>query len=622
VKKIPRYKLDTALAALLALVLLAQFGFSLTNDTPFLIFVACVGFAPVLWGALKAFRGKEWASMDLLASVALIFSLLNVQWVSAIFIELMLASARILDDVTRDSTEKSIRGLLKLRPEKAAVEERGELVKMLLSKVKVGDTVVVDIGERVPVDGVILAGTGAVDESSLTGESLPVDKKPGDKVMSSTLLQAGNLRVKTTHTGKDTTLERIINLVESARAEKPSSQTLGERFGKIYLIAVFAGSAALWALTQNLPLVLSVVLVVCADDIAVAIPIAYLRAIRAAAGEGIIVKGSKHLELFGQIKTIVFDKTGTLTKGALAVTGAAAAEGHTEKEVLEAAVLPAQRSSHPLSRAIVAHAKAHHVKETLPDSVEEHSGKGVVATKGKEKIIIGKHIFFDELKIKIPEALAAEAMKRADAGASITFVAAQGAVIGFVAAADEVKKNAKEALAELRALGITTIVMLTGDNRRAAAHMARELGIVEWHADLLPQDKVRIVKELQSKRFVAMVGDGVNDAAALSVASVGVAMGGLGTEGAIDAAQIVLMRDDLSMLPQAVKLARLAREVSMQDFIIWGLTNAAGLLVVFAGFIGPSGAAAYNFLSDFLPLFNSLRIRMKPAAHRRLVQRR
>lgn len=605
--------MDLVLAAALLGVLALHFSRALPDlaDGWMTIAAAFVGLLPVLWRAVDSLRKREWASMDLLASVALVFSLVSQEWAPAVFIELMLSAARILDGFTRDRTEKSIRGLLKLRPETAQVEREGKLERIPVGDITVGDIVVSDIGERVPVDGIVLSGSAAVDESSLTGESLPVDKGEGSRVMSSSLIHSGSICVRATHVGQDTALERIIRLVESAREEKPKAQTLGEKFGKIYLISVFAGSALLYATTGNLPLVLAMVLVVCADDVAIAIPIAYLRAINSAASMGVIIKGSKHLETFGQVKTIVFDKTGTLTVGLLEITGIFASSGYSEKEVLEAASISGARSLHPLSRAVLSYTNKKGIKERLPDSAEEKGGRGVITKIGKDSIAMGKKVFLEELGMKFPADMAEKAEEESGKGRSVSFIAKNGKVIGLAAASDKVKDNVAKAIADLRSLGVRKIVMLTGDNNRVAETMSKELGIDEWYAELMPEDKVKIIRQLETTGSVAMVGDGVNDAAALSIANVGIAMGGLGAEGTIDSAQIVLMRDDLSTLPETMRIARSARRISVQDFWIWGASNAAGMVLVLCGVIGPAGAAAYNFLSDFLPLSNSIRVGTK-----------
>lgn len=608
--KIKKYQLDIFLAIVLVVVLLIHYGdLAGAADNILLITVSIIGMLPTLWGAIRSFRQGEWGSMDLLASVALVFSLLSGHWASAVFIELMLTSARILDDLTRDRTEKNMKWLLKLRPETAQVEFNGVLVEKGVEEIKVGDIVVIGLGERIPIDGIVISGNAAIDESSLTGESLPVEKGEGKRVLSSTVVQSGNLRIKTTHTGLDTTLERVIKLVESAREEKPPFQSLAEKFGKIYLVLILLGSALLYVATQNLTLVLAVVLVVCADDIAIAIPIAYLRAIQSAASIGVIVKGGKHLEIFGRVGTVIFDKTGTLTTGKLVVNEIVAAVGFSEDEVLKATVLADVRSSHPMSRAVVAYAKKKGVPEIFPDSAEEKGGKGVVARKGKDVILVGKRNFLEESGVSFPVELLDLAAEKAAFGQSVSFVSKNKTALGFAVASDQIKNNAKGSIEKLRMMGVKKIVMLTGDNGHAAATIAKKLKIDEWHADLLPENKVEIIKQIQKNSLVAMVGDGVNDAAALSVSNVGIAMGGLGAEGTVDSAQIVLMRDDLSTLPETMEMARLVRKISVQDFWIWGITNAAGLLLVFGGIIGPSGAAAYNFLSDFLPLFNSVRIK-------------
>lgn len=609
---IPRYQLDSLLSGILVLTLAAHYAHLLSRwDTVILLSVATIGVLPVFWSAFVALREREWASMDMLASIALAFSLFAAQWASAIFITLMLAAARILSSLTKERTERSITGLLKLRPETAKAERSGKLEVIPVGDIKTGDILVVDLGERMPIDGIVIGGEAAIDESSLTGESLPVEKSVGTKVFSSTLVVNGNMRVRAERVGKDTTLERIIALVESARAEKPKTQTLGERFGKAYLLLMFAGSLLILAVTRDMALVLSIVLVVCADDIAVAIPIAYLRALGAAAKRGVIIKGARHLETLGNAKIIVFDKTGTLTKGAIAITAVIAADGRDEKSVLEAGSLAAKRSPHPVSRALVAYAAERGIHSTEPESVEEVGGSGIIASAQGHTTMVGRDSFYELRGIAIPDVLREKAGAHSREGRSISYIARDAAVIGFVAASDSVKDNARQAIRELKLLGFKKIVMLTGDNASVARNIAREISIEDVRASLLPEHKVAAVRELCREGITVMVGDGVNDAAALSAAHVGIAMGAMGVDGAIESAEIVLMKDDLMTIAETVRLARQVTQVSMQDFWIWGVTNAAGLALVFAGFIGPSGAAAYNFISDFFPLMNSGRIRAR-----------
>jgi len=613
--EIKRYHFDSILSIVLIIILVLHYAkFLSIFDTNILAITAILGTLPVLWSAVRSIFEDDWASMDTLASIALIFSLLANQWSSAVFISLMLAAARILGDLTQAQMKKSIKGLLKLRPDKVQVE-RGEKIEIIpLMQVMIGDVVVVDLSDRIPVDGIVISGNASVDESSLTGESLPIEKTVGSKVYSSTLVMNGGMRIKTELVGKDTTLERIINLVESARSEKPKTQTLGEKFGKIYLISMIILSGVLFLVTHNLMLVLAVVLVVCADDIAVAIPIAYLRGISAAAHRGIIIKGAMHLETLGKAQIFVFDKTGTLTRGKLAVSNIVPAEGYTERDVLEFGIFAAERSKHPIDLAVMTYALSHGVVKQELDSFEEISGKGIKVQKSGNTVVLGRETFLKSENIIFSPELEKKASELSDKGLSISYVAKNGKTIGFAAVSDEIKSNAKQAIEELKSLGVKKVVMLTGDNERVARNVAEKLGITDFRSGLLPEDKVNTIKELHKEGIVVMVGDGVNDAAALSVAHVGIAMGAMGVDGAIESAEIVLMRDDLTKIAETIRLARKVEKVSIQDFWIWGITNTAGLAFVFGGLIGPSGAAAYNFISDFFPLMNSVRVRTNKIA--------
>ncbi len=605
-----RIRNEVLLIGALLLILLvhvsAQFG---VDDTWFIIAGALFGVAPVFWNALKALRAHEWASMDMLASLALLFSLVEQAWSSAVFIALMLAAARLLETLTEARMERSIRSLMKLKPLTAKVEREGKLLTISTNEVVVGDIVIVDAGERLAVDGVVESGEAAVDESSLTGESLPVDKEAGSIVSSSTLITSGSLRIKTTRVGKDTTLERIITLVESSQEEKPEIESLGEKFGKFYLIFIFVGAALLLLITHNVTLVLAVVLVVCADDVVIAIPLVHLRAIGTAAKRGIIIKGGRHLEALGKVKTIVFDKTGTLTEGKPHVTGTVTADGVPTETLISLAAACAGRSTHPLSRALVAHAKEKGVAACEVESAVVVGGKGIRATQGGTPLIMGNRKFIEESGYTLSEVLGTQADAHAATGKSISFIGRDGVVMGFCALGDTVKSDARKVIEELRTVGIERVIMLSGDNERAAGALAEEIGIDTWYANLLPEDKVAKIKEFSMHGMVAMVGDGVNDAAALSLAHVGIAMGGLGSDGAIESANIVLMHDNLGAIPQTIRLAHSVRRISIQDFGIWGISNGIGLILVFSGIIGPAGAAAYNFISDFFPLLNSVRAR-------------
>jgi heavy metal translocating P-type ATPase len=443
----------------------------------------------------------------------------------------------------------------------------------------------------------------------LTGESLPIDLSVGSKVFASTLLVSGTVHLRAEKVGSDTTLERIIQLVEAAQKHQSKIATIGEKFGKLYLIVMFVVAFGLYAITQNLSLVLAVVLVVCADDIAVAIPLAQMGAIGTAAKRGVVIKGGAYLEVLGRAKTFVFDKTGTLTTGKLTVSDTVPCVAVSPEELLILAFSVNQQSKHPLARAIIAHALERSIVALRADAIHTVNAKGVIARVENATITTGRASFLISEGITIPESLSLQADVFAQQGKSLLFVAKEKTALGCITFSDQIKPEAKAALKRLRALGATRLIMLSGDNEYVAHMVGSELGLDSWKSGLLPEDKIAAIETFKKEGEVVMVGDGVNDAAALTAAHVGVAMGAIGYDTAIESADIVLMRDDLSELPATVALARRARKISVEDFFIWGATNTLGLVLVFGGIIGPAGAAAYNFISDFFPLINSIRTR-------------
>lgn len=602
-------KYDMALSVAIITALLIHYSGFLAPayDGELIFLIACLGAGPVVISAVRQLVRRT-ISMDLLASVALIFSLVSQEWASASFIALMLAASRMLQAVTERRTERSIKSLLTFRPSVANRIRDNRAEEVPIEQLLVGDVIEVDLGERIPVDGSIVAGEIAVDESSLTGESFPVDKSVGGKVFSSTMVASGSARIVIEKLGKDTTLEKIIALVESSGAHKSRFQTLGERFGKLYLIGIFALAFTILYFTGNTRLVLSVVLVACADDVAIAVPLAYLTATSAAAKRGVIVKGSGYLEALGSADTIVFDKTGTLTKGRLHVIKVVAAPSWTEHQVLSYCGAMSAQSHHPIALAIHTYVKQRNIQFALTERVEEAGGMGMYGISDGKEIVFGRRIFIESKGIRIGGALVHEVERLEGEGKSISYIALAREVIGFVALTDEIRPQVKGAVERLRRLGVANIVMLTGDNVQAANAVARVVGIDDVHARLLPEEKVAHIKRYtDASRVVAMVGDGVNDAAALRMATVGIAMGAIGYDAAIESADIVLMHDDISKIADVIELAYFVRRISKEDFMIWGASNILGLALVFGGFMGPAGAAAYNFITDFFPLINSLR---------------
>ena len=610
------FNFDTILLFCLIVILPITYWKIFPLQEYFLITIAIVATLPVVFSAYQAVLNRK-ISVDLLASIALIFSLLSHEWLSAIFINLMLTSARIFLTYNKARARKNIESLLKLKPKKVKIKKsNGEIVEINPQNIKVEDIVVVDLGERIPIDGKVISGEAMVDEASLTGESIPVAKIKDSKVFSSTLVVSGNLLIKTEKIGSETTLEKIIKLVEQAQIDKPDIHTSAEKFATWYLIFVFLGSLVAYLITKDLIFVLAILLVVCADDVAVAVPLTFLTAISFCAKNGIIVKGASYLEALRDVKVVFVDKTGTLTKGKLKVDkfvcDADVCDFSAKEKILKYSGILAILSDHPIAKAIVNYIetdKEEDIGTITPDYFSEHSGKGMSAVFKGEKLILGKLSYMEESGVKITDDMRKKILAEEDKGFNVTLISLNNKLNGFFVIADEIKFDIKNDMEELKKLGVEKIIMLTGDNERIAKRISENLGITEFHANLLPAQKYDFIKKTMSKDYkTIMVGDGINDAASLTLSDVGIAMGAIGYDVAIESADIILMKDDFSKIPDLIRLSKYVMKIANQDFLLWGISNIFGLGLVFTGILKPTGASAYNFLTDFLPLINSTRI--------------
>ena len=569
--------------------------------------VGIIATVPVVLSALSSIKKRK-VSIDLLAGIALIVSLIEREWISVAFINLMITSARMFARYVQIKSHSALEGLLKAKPTKATVEREGQILDIPIEDVIVGDTVIVELGEKIPVDGVVKKGEAMVDQSSLTGESIPVFKKEGDKVLSFTTVVSGNLTILVEKTGGETAFEKIIKLVESSQGRKSGIETTGDIFSKWYISVTVIVSLIIYFYSGNINLVLSLLLVSCADDIAVAIPLALSTALTHSAMHGAIVKGGTFIEQISKTKIMFFDKTGTLTFGKLVVKKIFAFDGNSEKDVLALAGTASLLSHHPIALAITDYAQKKNNPIKEPEQMEEIMGRGIVATdKGKE-IITGRVSFFEEKGIEINKEQMYIVDEEIDKGYNVTLVGRNKELVGFLVLADETRPGLKNVINDLKKLGIEKTVMLTGDNEKIAGRVAKEVGIDEFHANLLPEQKTEYLKKYMKKYKVAMVGDGVNDAPCLAIADIGIAMGAIGSDSAIESADIAMMRDDLSQIPELIRISRRTLSTIKQNFIMWGVINIIGFVLVFAGILLPAGAAAYNFTTDFIPILNSLRL--------------
>lgn len=604
---------NITLVVVLALILILKSTKLVVIPEEIFASISLIAIIPVIINTVKGLLKKE-LTIDLLAAIALIFSYLAHQWDSAAFINLMLGSARIFDLWTQRRTKNIVEHLLKYRPEKVKVKKGNNFETIGIDSVKVGDIVVIETGERVPVDGIVIDGQASINEATLTGESQPKTKKVGDHVYSSTLNESGDLIVKTEKVAGESTLAKIILLVEEASLKKSQTIRIVSIFTQWYIITTLFGATILFMITHNTLFVLSVLLVVCADDIAVSIPLAFTTAIARAAQSGILIKSSDVLEKLPKIQIFITDKTGTLTFGHPKIVEVRTFFNTSNEEFLRYMGACEANSSHPISRAILEYVRKEGVNVVPPTEFNEIPGEGIEANYRSKRVFAGKLEFLRRNGIQIAESQKKIIGRLEEGGLSITALGIGSRLLGVIVFEDEVRPSARPLIARTKLLGIKLWVMLTGDNPAVAQKVARLLSIDKVETNLKPEDKIKYIEKIkheQKNETLAMIGDGVNDAAALAMSDVSFAMGAIGSDAAIDAADVTLMNDNLARIPDAIKLGQNTRQVVKQNFAIWGITNALGLLLVAIGILNPTGAATYNFVTDFFPIFNALRVGVK-----------
>ncbi len=601
------FDLVLVIATIIALLVYVFLKNDLLKDI--LAGLSVIGLLPVAISAIKAILKKS-LTIDLLASVALLFSLFAREWVSASFITIMLGFARLFDYWTEQKTKSIISHLLKFRPEKVRIRRGDSFVELPLAEAKVGDIVIVQTGERVPVDGVVESGEGALNESALTGESELVLKKKGEKVLSSTLVESGSLTILTEKVGEDTALSRIILLVDEASRKRAKSEQMAGKFTQWYILSTMVFSVSMYLFGFSTSKILAVLLVVCADDIAVAVPLAFTASIAYAARRGVVIKGSQAIENLSKLKYLITDKTGTLTKGKPKVVSVKSFSNMDEKEIISRFAVGASASSHPVSRAILEDALSKKIEAHAPEEFKEYPGQGIYFVHDKEEMLSGRVEFLENQGVKIKNEDKSFIDGEIDSGKGSVLLALNKEIVGAIFYVDEIRSDSASIIKETKALGVKEWHMLTGDNAKVAGFVAKSLDIKDFHAGLKPEGKVKFIEEFKKEHrgVVGMVGDGVNDAASLALADVSIAMGEGGTDTAIEAADITLVKDNLSRVPEIIRLSQATRRVMKQNFGIWAVTNVLGLTFVFSGILGPAGAAFWNFATDFIPIANALKI--------------
>ncbi|MDE3076162.1 MAG: cation-translocating P-type ATPase, partial [Chloroflexota bacterium] len=549
-----------------------------------------IGGWPIFKGVARSVWRRHITSQTLM-SVGVVAAAAIGQWTTAALIVFFMRFAEWMEQLTTARAREAVRQLTELAPTTALVLRDGQEVEVSVEAVQPGDVVLVRPGARVPVDGEVIEGNAAVDEASITGESVPKDKAVGDRVFAATFAQAGFLKVRALRVGNDTTFGRIVRLVEEAEGQKAPIQKFADKFAGYYLPVVLVVAALTLLLTRQLLNAVAVVVVACACAIVIATPVVVLASVGSAARRGLLVKGGIVLEQLARIDTIVIDKTGTLTHGRPQMTDVVPLNGLAEPQLLEGVAGAERRSEHPLARAIVAAAAERGLPALEPESFVSLPGRGVQAELSGRRWTVGNRALLAALGVALDAAAETAAGTLEQQGKTAFFAAVDGAVAGLVAVADTVRPDVEAALEELRRLGITRFLLLTGDNERVAAAISTPLGL-EYRAGLLPEDKIAAIQELQAAgHTVLMVGDGVNDAPALAQADVGVAMGVAGSDVAIEAADVALMREDWLLVPEAILLGRRAARTIRQNLWFTGAYNIAGIALAAIGLLPPVWAA-------------------------------
>ena len=568
---------------------------------PVWLVVVLIGGYPVFRNVVQATLRHQVISHHLM-TLGVIAAAVVGQWATAAVVVFFMRVGDYAEQFTMERARRDVKDLTTMIPQKARVERDGGEVEVPVSQVQLGETVVVRPGDQIPVDGEVVAGQATVDQAAITGESMPVEAAEGSKVFAATIARLGSLRVRATGIGADTTFGKVIKLVEEAESNRADVQRIADRFSAYYL-PVVAGLAALTLAIRHDPLATAAVLVVaCSCSFALATPIAMLASVGAGAKRGLLIKGSKYLETLAKADVLLIDKTGTLTLGRPQLTDVVPLNGLAQDEVLRLAASAERYSEHPLAEAVRRAARERGMAVSEAEGFEAVPGQGVRARVGDKDMAVGSRRLVGQVSdLRAVGKLEAE-------GKTLLFVAVDGEMAGVLAASDTLREEVPEALRAVKALGMKRVELLTGDNERTAAALAARLGI-EYRANLLPEDKIRIVKEYQSRgHTVVMVGDGVNDAPALAQSNVGIAMGVAGTDVALEAAHIGLMREDWMLVPEVLRIAKRTMGVVKTNIAFTALYNVVGLSLAAIGILPPILAAAAQSLPDIGILANSSRL--------------
>ncbi|MGP3562610.1 heavy metal translocating P-type ATPase [Geobacillus sp. BK01] len=590
-------------------------------------FFATIGYAAaILIGGyslfIKGFKNLVRLNFDMntLMTVAVLGAAAIGEWGEGATVVILFAISEALERYSMDKARQSIESLMDIAPKEALIRRGNEEMMVPVDDIQVGDIMIVKPGQKLAMDGIIIKGISTLNQAAITGESVPVAKTVGDEVFAGTLNEEGLLEVKVTKRVEDTTLSKIIHLVEEAQAERAPSQAFVDRFAKYYTPAIIIFALLLAVIpplfmgadwSEWIYRGLAVLVVGCPCALVISTPVAIVTAIGNAAKNGVLIKGGIYLEEAGSLKVIAFDKTGTLTKGVPSVTDVVTYNGD-ENELMTITAAIEKGSQHPLASAIIRKAEEEglNFNDLSVEEFQSITGKGVKARVNNEMYYVGSPGLFEEL---LPNGIQSEIKEQMTTlqtqGKTVMALGTEKEILALIAVADEIRESSKEVIRKLHQVGIEKTVMLTGDNQRTAEAIGKQVGVSDIKADLLPEDKLNFIKELRDKhQSVAMVGDGVNDAPALAASTVGVAMGGAGTDTALETADIVLMSDDLSKLPYTIKLSRKALAIIKQNITFSLGIKALALLLIVPGWLTLWLAIFADMGATLIVTLNSMRL--------------
>ena len=564
---------------------------------------------PIIWTAIQDIR-EGMLSINELVAIAVLAAFASGDYKTAGVVAFFMLMGEIIETRTAEGARASIESLIKLTPTKARrITATGE-EEVAAKELAIGDVIRIRPGDNVAADGVILSGQGSFNQATITGESLPADKKPGDEVFAGTQNLTGVLEIKVSRAGTDTTLGRVRELILAAEKTKLPIMKIVDQYMGFYTPLVLVIAALVWAFTgkeHGLSNVISVIIFACPCAFILATPTAMVAALSAAARLGILIKNVADIETAAKINAFIFDKTGTLTTGELAVSRLAPLNGATPAELLRLAATAEKYSNHPTAKALTQLAAEAGVPLPEPKDFSETAGRGVMADVEGSKVLVGRAQWLQDNGVK------GDFLKSVDLneteGWSLIFVARDGQCIGWVGLQDQTRAEARASLAELKESGVRRLAMISGDRQPVATRVGHEIGCEEARGECLPQNKVEFVRGVKAKGYrVAVVGDGVNDAPALAAGDIGIAMGAAGSEVAIHSATIALMNNDLRRLPFLVKLSRSTRTVINQNFLFGVAFIIGGMTLSALGYVQPAAAAAMHTVGSLLVVFNSARL--------------